>query len=249
MKETKNLWYISKTPEGRKQEASAIIYSLLPVDGSEQTWSQLKEAAERQKISQVTLTSHLKKYVELRLARRRVDTFQYPPSVYYSRVDAHLLPKNFTPFLWLALQLHPVTDIVKKKKSRKIYEAGLQVHARYAAAAIPALLYMLLEAKAVQKEKQTPDGNQLFPLDPHAVLNEALDGIFRPWMHAVLDFFSIFPDEAKHELDNVTSLCLTEAAQRLEIYNDRVKPFKRQIDSYWQCPRALRVAKTNPSNV
>ena len=78
--------WLRESPRKRRQLAAAAVYDLLPADGSEIGWSELKAHAEGMRMSSATLRIHLRKAEKLGFVYRRADPSTYPPHVYYRRL-------------------------------------------------------------------------------------------------------------------------------------------------------------------
>jgi len=76
--------YTGLGPEEREKKAAQEILSLFPETG-EVSWQFLAKEAEKRGISKATLSKHLKRFVNLNLVSRRVDTSTYPPRTYYQK--------------------------------------------------------------------------------------------------------------------------------------------------------------------
>jgi len=234
----KEKWYIGKSPRSREQLAKDIVFNLLPMDGSQVQWSELRMRAEKKRISPPTLIKHLKWFVHLRMANRRVDNATYPPSVYYSRRDPLLFPMKFAEHVRLCAELDFVGDLTDKAKAGpetlKIYNEAINVNLLFMKAALPVILYASLGGKGpytFKPRELAQEGaidkhlNQLYE-DMHSLADELLDVFLRPWIHKMLDVLSIFSSSNKGVIEEGATPALKEAMEALERYDLLLEPYR-----------------------
>ena len=200
--------WLTKSPKKRKQLAAAAVLDLLPTEGSEAGWSQLKEKAQRGGMSSATLRAHLKNFVRHGLVKRRMDPSTYPPRVYYRLNIPRLFPMKMFDFYMASKRLDEIGDLVSKggigELAGDLSEATVKAHTRMLAAAIAALLHGSLGGKGpygpfkgenLKGEVLEKYLDQLRK-DVHEVADEQLDVVLRPWIHRLLDVAMIFKEDS-----------------------------------------------------
>jgi DNA-binding transcriptional ArsR family regulator len=233
--------WLRKGPRTRERLAAETVLNLLPADSSEVNWTNLREKAENLGISSATLRAHLRSFTYLKMVTRRVDPSTYPPHVYYSRRDPLLFPGKFVEVYRLSRELALVGEIVDKAKAKRktfeIYDAALKTHTLFAEAALPSLLYASLGGKGPYKiigtGKKGKEEVEKFiaqlGVDTHDLADELLDTVIRPWIHEMLNVFSIIHSGSKHVLEEETESILRNAVRSLKEYDRLLEPFRPKI--------------------
>lgn len=218
--------------------ASSAVYELLTPAGAELQWTQLKQKAAAQGISTSTLSLHLKTLIDLGMVNRRVDNSTYPPSVFYSRQDPYLFPMKFAEQARLYAELDLVAEIADKgkagPKTMDTYEEAVNVNLLFMKAALPVILYASLGGKGpyvVQgpgKMSERDQENLLKQMqrDTHALADELLDVVLRPWIHKMLDLLEIFSSNNKGVLEEVARPDLEEGVKALKRYDALLEPYR-----------------------
>lgn len=222
----------------RRRETEEIVLGLLQTNGLEKRWSDMEDEALRLNLSTATLARALKKFTQLRIVTRRVDDSTYPPTVYYGRRDPTLFPTEFMEVYRLSKELSLVGDIVEevkgKGKTLDIYEAAMKVHTQFAQAALPALLYASLGGKGPYVSTKTGEEKKeelekilaQMRVDIHALADELLDTVIRPWIHELLEVLNIFHSSSKSLLEEESEPTLRKAIRSLREYDQVIKPFR-----------------------
>ena len=250
-------WY--KGREERKRQASQIIFSMLPEDMSEVTWSQLEEKAAKERMSTTTLSAHLKDFKKKRLVDRRVDTSVHPPRVYYRRtydyeqqylllekglasvkeqgidIDEFVIARTKALFGWMMFLLISMTiekAVGISKASREWKNKGFTL-------------------EAFEKSKnliQAMDKNEA-----HDILDTLVDLHVRPHLHEILEFCYLQdPRDGKPILYNynlwgslldVETVVLSMGVQAEEALN-----YRAQMETVKEMKRRSQTDKTAESN-
>lgn len=119
-------WYVNKGSKERREYAAAIVYSLLPINGSAISYSKLESQAKEKEISPVTLNQHLKRLIEENMVLREVDSSQRPPRVLYRRLISDELKLLEEPPLNIIGDVEAWLDRLSLKKDRLMVQRALE---------------------------------------------------------------------------------------------------------------------------
>jgi DNA-binding HxlR family transcriptional regulator len=119
-------WFVGKSSTHRREYAAALIYQLLPADGSKISFSELKRRAKEKGLSSATLSQHLKTLVEEGQVLRDVDASTRPPSVRYSRLVPEKLKALEEPPLNIIGDVEAWLDRLSLKKDRLMVQRALE---------------------------------------------------------------------------------------------------------------------------
>jgi len=109
----------------RRAEAERLVLSLLPENGLERRWSEIEEAAQKLNLSTATLARALKKFVQLEVVTRRVDSSTYPPAVYYRLLTPEVFAKLYDRLPLDMREVRPWIVRIGKIKDSKLREEAL----------------------------------------------------------------------------------------------------------------------------
>ena len=220
-------WSKKPTRERRRLAAEAVL-NLLPVNGSEHGWTELRLKAEEEDMSSATLRSHLKRFVEESLVVRRMDPATYPPRVYYRRNVPHLFPMETYRFYLASEELgdveEEVVDLGLSELAADLGDMAVGSHVRMLNAYVVALLRGSLGGRGpytfkpgeIAEPGAIEEYVERLHEDQHDLLDELLDLVLRPWLHRLLDVARVTPDEAETVLERLGEEATGRALEALD---------------------------------
>jgi len=201
-------WFIGMGSKHRREHAAALIYELLPADGSSISFSDLKRRAEEKGLSSATLSQHLKRLVEGGQVVREVDVSAKPPAVRYTRMIPEKLRILEEPPLNVLGDLVGWLDRLALKEDRKMVQRALEAVLKIDLSEYAArLVNTFYEASAKTQEEEALKHLKLFMeyvfvprILQLGLLCWALKDVADPATHEVLQHYLLEAERAVETL-------------------------------------------------